>query len=92
MPERRDGFGARGLWRVHRQGPDGRDYESSVDHPHRPDACAALHASAPGAHRDGEIDPSFVITHRMRLGDAAQGFSLFNDKEDECLKVVLRPN
>ena len=41
---------------------------------------------------DGEIDPSFVITHRMRLGDAAQGFSLFNDKEDECLKVVLRPN
>jgi threonine dehydrogenase-like Zn-dependent dehydrogenase len=42
--------------------------------------------------RDGEIDPGFVITHRMRLGDAPEGFSLFNDKEDECLKVVLRPH
>jgi len=38
----------------------------------------------------GEIDPSFVITHRMRLDDAARGFSIFNDKEDECLKVVLK--
>jgi threonine dehydrogenase-like Zn-dependent dehydrogenase len=41
---------------------------------------------------NGEIDPSFVVTHRMRLDDAADGFAMFNDKEDECLKVVLRPN
>ncbi len=39
----------------------------------------------------GEIDPSFVITHRMRLQDAAEGFTLFNDKQDECMKVVLTP-
>lgn len=39
----------------------------------------------------GEIDPSFVITHRMRLQDAAEGFSIFNDKQDECMKVVMTP-
>ncbi|WP_437653179.1 zinc-dependent alcohol dehydrogenase [Sorangium sp. So ce1182] len=37
----------------------------------------------------GEIDPSFVITHRMRLEDAPQGYDLFVNKRDECLKVVL---
>jgi threonine dehydrogenase-like Zn-dependent dehydrogenase len=38
----------------------------------------------------GEIDPSFVISHRMLLDDAATGFELFNEKRDECLKVVLK--
>jgi len=37
----------------------------------------------------GEIDPSFVITHRMHLEDAPEGFKIFKDKEDECIKVVL---
>ena len=41
--------------------------------------------------QDGEIDPSFVITHRMQLDDAAHGFGIFNDKEDDCIKVVLKP-
>ncbi len=41
--------------------------------------------------QDGEIDPSFVITHRMKLDDAAHGFGIFNDKEDDCIKVVLKP-
>jgi threonine dehydrogenase-like Zn-dependent dehydrogenase len=39
----------------------------------------------------GEIDPSFVITHRLSLKDAPAGFEMFNHKEDECLKVVLKP-
>jgi threonine dehydrogenase-like Zn-dependent dehydrogenase len=39
----------------------------------------------------GEIDPSFVITHRMKLGDAANGYDMFLNKEDECVKVVLTP-
>jgi threonine dehydrogenase-like Zn-dependent dehydrogenase len=39
----------------------------------------------------GEIDPSFVITHRLSLKDAPVGFDMFNQKEDECLKVVLNP-
>ena len=39
----------------------------------------------------GEIDPSFVISHRLGLDDAPHGFDMFLDKADECLKVVLRP-
>jgi threonine dehydrogenase-like Zn-dependent dehydrogenase len=38
----------------------------------------------------GEIDPSFVITHRFPLEQAAQGFELFVDKLDNCEKVVLK--
>ena len=37
----------------------------------------------------GDIDPTFVITHRMQLEDAAVGYDIFNHKEDDCLKVVL---
>jgi threonine dehydrogenase-like Zn-dependent dehydrogenase len=37
-----------------------------------------------------EIDPSFVITHRLGLDEAANGYSIFNNKEDDCLKVVLK--
>jgi threonine dehydrogenase-like Zn-dependent dehydrogenase len=39
----------------------------------------------------GDIDPSFVITHRMQLGDAPLGFDMFLHKQDECVKVVLTP-
>lgn len=39
----------------------------------------------------GEIDPSFVITHRMKLADAAEGYSTFYNHQDECMKVVLKP-
>jgi threonine dehydrogenase-like Zn-dependent dehydrogenase len=37
----------------------------------------------------GDIDPSFIITHRLKLEDAPQGYDLFNHKEDGCEKVVL---
>jgi threonine dehydrogenase-like Zn-dependent dehydrogenase len=39
----------------------------------------------------GEIDPSFVITHRLRLDDAPGAYRTFRDKQDECIKVVLDP-
>ena len=39
----------------------------------------------------GDIDPSFVITHRMSLNDAPLGFDTFVNKEDGCLKVVMNP-
>jgi len=42
--------------------------------------------------QNGEIDPSFVITHRLKLSDAAKGYSIFQQKEDECIKVVLKPD
>ena len=39
----------------------------------------------------GEIDPSFVITHRLSLEEAPSGYDIFKHKEDECIKVVLKP-
>jgi threonine dehydrogenase-like Zn-dependent dehydrogenase len=41
--------------------------------------------------QNGDIDPSFIITHKMKLEDAPVGYDIFNHKEDECLKVILRP-
>jgi threonine dehydrogenase-like Zn-dependent dehydrogenase len=41
--------------------------------------------------QEGKIDPSFVITHRMRLEDAPHGYDIFLNKQDECIKVVLKP-
>ncbi len=41
--------------------------------------------------QNGEIDPSFVITHRMRLEDAPAGYNTFNHKQDNCIKIVLKP-
>ena len=38
----------------------------------------------------GEIDPTFVITHRMPLDEAAEGYRIFNDKKDNCEKIVLK--
>jgi threonine dehydrogenase-like Zn-dependent dehydrogenase len=38
-----------------------------------------------------EIDPSFVITHRMALEDAPTGYDLFLNKQEDCIKVVLVP-
>ncbi len=40
----------------------------------------------------GEIDPSFVITHRLPLDQAPQGYDMFLNKEDGCEKVVLSAN
>lgn len=39
----------------------------------------------------GEIDPSFVITHRVKLDDAPASYKTFRDKQDGCIKVVLKP-
>jgi threonine dehydrogenase-like Zn-dependent dehydrogenase len=39
----------------------------------------------------GEIDPSFVVTHRLSLDDAPQGYETFKNKQDDCVKVVLKP-
>ncbi|HET7617735.1 MAG TPA: zinc-dependent alcohol dehydrogenase, partial [Vicinamibacterales bacterium] len=39
--------------------------------------------------QNGEIDPTFIITHRMRLDEAPQGYETFLHKQDDCLKVVM---
>jgi threonine dehydrogenase-like Zn-dependent dehydrogenase len=40
---------------------------------------------------NGEIDPSFVVTHRLGLDSAPEGYETFKHKTDECVKVVLKP-
>jgi threonine dehydrogenase-like Zn-dependent dehydrogenase len=40
---------------------------------------------------NGEVDPSFVISHRLTLADAPYAYQIFRDKEDECIKCVLDP-
>jgi len=37
----------------------------------------------------GELRPEAIITHRLPLAEAARGYQIFNDKEEECRKVVL---
>jgi threonine dehydrogenase-like Zn-dependent dehydrogenase len=39
----------------------------------------------------GDIDPSFVVTHRLPLDEAPNGYETFKHKQDECVKVVLKP-
>lgn len=39
----------------------------------------------------GQIDPSFVITHTVRLEDGPDMYKVFRDKQDGCIKVVLKP-
>jgi len=39
--------------------------------------------------QNGDIDPSFIITHRLKLDEAPTGYELFKHKLDDCLKVVL---
>jgi threonine dehydrogenase-like Zn-dependent dehydrogenase len=39
----------------------------------------------------GDIDPTFIITHRLGLDDAPRAYDMFRDKQDECMKVVLHP-
>jgi threonine dehydrogenase-like Zn-dependent dehydrogenase len=41
--------------------------------------------------KNGDIDPSFVVTHSLELGMAPDGYETFKHKQDECVKVVLKP-
>ncbi|WP_342642921.1 zinc-dependent alcohol dehydrogenase [Rhodoligotrophos ferricapiens] len=40
---------------------------------------------------EGQIDPSFVITHTVGLADGPEMYKVFRDKQDSCVKVVLKP-
>lgn len=39
----------------------------------------------------GELKPEIIISHRMKLADAARGYEMFNEKEEDCRKIVLTP-
>ncbi|TIN21790.1 MAG: glutathione-dependent formaldehyde dehydrogenase, partial [Mesorhizobium sp.] len=40
---------------------------------------------------EGQIDPSFVITHTAGLEQGPEMYKIFRDKQDSCVKVVLKP-
>jgi threonine dehydrogenase-like Zn-dependent dehydrogenase len=40
---------------------------------------------------NGELDPSFVVTHHLPLAEAKNGYEMFKHKKDNCIKVVLKP-
>jgi len=41
--------------------------------------------------QSGAIDPSFVVTHRIPLSEAPEGYRIFNEKKDGAVKIVLDP-
>jgi hypothetical protein len=41
---------------------------------------------------DGEIDPSFIITHRLPLERAPHAYDIFHGHTDNCIKVILKPH
>ena len=41
--------------------------------------------------RKGDIDPSFVVTHQLDLDDAPNAYETFKHKQDDCVKVILKP-
>jgi threonine dehydrogenase-like Zn-dependent dehydrogenase len=41
--------------------------------------------------KKGDINPSFVVTHRLKLSEAPVGFATFNKKQDGCIKIVMTP-
>lgn len=41
--------------------------------------------------QEGKIDPSFVITHRLKLEEAPTGYKTFKDQKSECVKIVMKP-
>jgi threonine dehydrogenase-like Zn-dependent dehydrogenase len=44
-----------------------------------------------GRIEQGQIDPSFVVTHTVALEQGPQMYRTFRDKQDGCIKVVLKP-
>jgi threonine dehydrogenase-like Zn-dependent dehydrogenase len=40
---------------------------------------------------EGRLQPDVIISHRMKLAQAAEGYTIFDQKQDSCRKVVLTP-
>ncbi|MFN7117567.1 MAG: zinc-dependent alcohol dehydrogenase [Saprospiraceae bacterium] len=42
--------------------------------------------------RNGEADPSYLLTHRWSLEQGPQGYEMFNNKTDDCVRVAFAPH
>jgi threonine dehydrogenase-like Zn-dependent dehydrogenase len=40
----------------------------------------------------GEVDPSFLLTHRWSLNQGPEGYRMFNDKTNKCIRVAFAPD
>ncbi len=40
---------------------------------------------------NGDLSPEVIITHRMKLADAAEGYRIFDQREQDCRKIILTP-
>ena len=54
-------------------------------------ASERVHVKALSKVTTGEIDPRAIITHQLPLDDAAHAYHIFNEKQDDCIKVILKP-
>ena len=70
--------------------PERRVQWLDADRPH--DFCHLAMVRVREMRHVGEIDPSFVISHRLPLHDAPNGYEMFKHKDDDCTKVVLTPD
>lgn len=77
---------------LHRQSAVRRDVRQEFEHVHGADARAALPRLLARHDRDRRIDPSFIVAHRFLLSQGAEAYSLFSDRSDGCVKVVLDPS
>ncbi|MFZ5645859.1 MAG: zinc-dependent alcohol dehydrogenase [Bacillota bacterium] len=41
--------------------------------------------------KSGKIDPTDIITHRLKLEEGEKGYEIFDQKQDNCIKVILSP-
>ncbi|MBD7938891.1 MULTISPECIES: zinc-dependent alcohol dehydrogenase [Cytobacillus] len=41
--------------------------------------------------KEEKLNPKEIITHKISLADASRGYQIFNNHEDQCIKVVLKP-
>ena len=92
LPQGRHRVDPRRLRRLPRQDPVRRRVRQGADLQDGPDPRQKYLKPLLERIESGEIDPSFVITHRLPLDEAAEAYKTFRDNKDECIKVVLKPN
>ncbi|SAK90189.1 alcohol dehydrogenase [Caballeronia temeraria] len=90
-PSGRDAFGAGRVWRTDRHDSVGRRDEQGAHLAHRQTHVNRRTDDLLNRIQEGQIDPSFVIPHRMRLEDGPPMYKTFRDKEDGCISVVFKP-
>ena len=91
VPQRWDGVRAGRVRRVHRQGSVRVDREHGLTIKSGQTHVQRYLKPLLEIIEQGRIDPSFIISHHLPLEDAPDGYRMFRDKQDECMKIVLKP-